>query len=280
MASIPTTPHDNNVTDSTNEIDVIKEAPLPREILSHLYSSMLKARLLARRFRTAPHNSEAVLAGALQNMEAADVIVSALPHPVLDVMLGTEISTVVASQKKSSDGVAPANLKVIAAGPDAVGGVAAGLALSLKRAQSSALVVAVVPGKLTRGAAWDQATTFAATHRLPIVFLADWTDSRTPSRKHDGRDLSHWPFPTIAVDGRDVIAVFRVTKEATSAARRGHGPTLVDCVNFLAPGGRGRDDRDPLTSFRGYLKRHNAWSDEWYKGLESQLKRELTGKSA
>lgn len=80
--------------------------------------------------------------------------------------------------------------------------------------------------------------------------------------------------PTIAVDGRDVIAVYRVTKEAISAARKGHGPTLVDCVNFLAPGSRGKDTRDPVASFRGYLKRHNAWSND-YESIEENLRREL-----
>jgi TPP-dependent pyruvate/acetoin dehydrogenase alpha subunit len=80
--------------------------------------------------------------------------------------------------------------------------------------------------------------------------------------------------PTIAVDGRDVIAVYRVIKEAISSARKGHGPTLVDCVNFVTPGTRGKDERDPVSSFRGYLKRHNAWSDD-YLAIEESLRKEL-----
>jgi TPP-dependent pyruvate/acetoin dehydrogenase alpha subunit len=71
-----------------------------------------------------------------------------------------------------------------------------------------------------------------------------------------------------------VIAVYRVTKEAVSSARKGHGPTLIDCVNFLAPGTRGKDDRDPVTTFRGYLKRHNAWSDD-FLATEESLRKEI-----
>ena len=246
-------------------IDPPLEAPLPREILSLLYSSMLKARLLAKRWRKAQRMSEAILSATLQNTEPGDLLVSAGSHPILRVLSGTSITD--ADSKKDDS-------RVIAAADDAAAGIATGMALSLRRAQSQSIVVAILPAKVTRGSAWDHATQFAAENRLPIVFVADGTEAR-PVRKHECADLSHWPFPTIAVDGRDVIAVYRVTKEAISAARRAHGPTLIDGVNFLAPGNRGKDQRDPLLSFRGYLKRHNAWSDEWYKGLASKLEQEI-----
>jgi TPP-dependent pyruvate/acetoin dehydrogenase alpha subunit len=253
------------------------EAPLPQEILTQLYASMHKAQLLSKRWRNALCMSEAVLAGTLANSEAADLLVSAEPHPILEVLSGTAVASISSGKSRSTTQGESSATRVIVTGNDAAAPLAGGLALALKRVQSNSLVIAILPGKLTRGPAWDQATEFAAANRLPIVFVADGTDTR-PTRKHDGRELSHWPFPTIAVDGRDVIAVYRVTKEAMSAARRGRGPTLVDCVNFVAPGNRGKDERDPLASFRGYLKRHNAWSDEWYKGLEKQLSREISGK--
>ena len=251
------------------------EAPLPQDILSQLYSDMLKARLLAKRWRKAPQMSEAILAATLRNTEPTDLLVSAGLHPILEALSGTAIAEV--EPKAPKDFLDQAKKRVIGAGTEAVAGIAAGLAHALKSATSNAIVVTVVPASVTRGAAWEQATEFAAANRLPVVFVSDGTDSR-PLRRHDGRDLSHWPFPTIAVDGRDVIAVYRVTKEAIAAARRGHGPTLVDCVNFVAPGRRGKDDRDPLATFRGYLKRHNAWSDEWAKNVQADLVREIAGK--
>ncbi len=220
------------------------EAPLPHQVLSELYSRMVQARALAKKNRTAQKASEAVLAATLQNVEPEDQLVSAGPHPVLASLACTY-----------------PDHQLVVAGPETAASLATGLALAAKNSHNSGLVVALLPSRHTRGAMWQQATDFAAEHRLPIVFVADGTEGR-PSRNHDGRELSHWPFPTIAVDGRDVIAVYRVAKEAISAARRGHGPTLVDCVNFVAPGRRGRDDRDPIASFRGYLKRHGAWTSE------------------
>lgn len=266
-------PTQSAVAENTTTSSPTPEAPLPHEELHHLYATMLRARLLAPRLRTASHTGEAVLAATLQNAGEGDVIVSATPHPVLEVLRGAELSTFL-RRKNTAD--VRAESKIIAADPEIFASIAAGLALAGRRTKSDSAVIAFAAGKLTRGSGFESATAFAAENRLPLVIIADWTESRRASRDHDGRHLSHWPFPTIAVDGRDVIAVYRVTKEAINAARRGHGPTLIDCVNFLAPNGRGRDERDPLRCFRGYLQRHHAWSDLWHSELLARRKQEIS----
>jgi pyruvate dehydrogenase E1 component alpha subunit len=238
---------------------------------------MLKARLLEQRFRRAAHTGEAILAGTLQNAEACDVIVSATPHPILEVLRGGNPAVPIDSNGDRSS----AGTKLVAAEPQIFAGLAAGLASASRVASSACVVIGFALGKATQGPGFEEAAKFAGKNRLPLVIVADWSDSRRSSRSHEGRDLSRWPFPTIAVDGRDAIAVYRVTKEAISAARRGHGPTLVDCVNFPAPGARGRDQRDPLLSFRAYLQRHGAWSEAWYNDSLLQFKNEVAaiGKS-
>lgn len=267
MSAQPTTPSSNNP---------VLESPLPREVLARLYASMLKARQLTSRFRNAPKVYDAVLAGSLENAEATDVIVSAIPNPVLEVLRGAELASLTGpklTSKTKLDLPAP-EPKVISAGPESMPGVAVGLAVACKRAQSLAVIIAFAPAKATRTTAWTEAIKFAGAYRLPVIFVLDSGDFRS-ARKHNGPDLSQWPCPTIAVDSKDVIAVYRVTKEAVSAARRGHGPTLVECVDFVAPGRRGTDSRDALASFRGYLKRHEAWSDEWAAELDARLKEEV-----
>ncbi len=239
-----------------------------------LFATMLKARLAAKRLRAAATTSEAILAGALANLSDNDVIISSTVHPVLEVLRGAEISALL---NKKNLPTPISEQRIIVSDNGACAGIASGFALANRRANSSSVAVLFTPGKQTRNSAFDEACGFAASNQLPLVVITDWTQSRSSSRSHDGTALSHWPFPTIAVDGRDVIAVYRVTKEALTAARRGHGPTLVDCVNFLAPGRRGRDERDPLAAFRGYLQRHNAWSQDWYRNLEVELKGEFSG---
>lgn len=248
------------------------EVPLSREVLNELFATMLKARLLAKRLRIAHPTSESILAGALHNVSDRDLVVSATPNAILEVLRGSDLPSLV--RNKNSE---PTTSNVIVPPEDAVASFSAGLALAIQRTPSDAAVIVFTQGQKTRSSVFQQATQYAAEHRVPMVIVADWTASRSSSRNHDGAALSHWPFPTIAVDGRDVIAVYRVTKEAINAARRGHGPTLVDFINFLAPGSRGRDQRDPLLAFRGYLQRHNAWSADWYSDLEANLKREIAG---
>ena len=251
----------------------ILEPPLPREVLNHLYATMLRARHFGQRFRSS-HLGEAILAGTLENAAANDTIVSGTPSPTLELLRGADPITFLA-RRNSNDDDKPIDSKIVVADPNVFSGLAAGIAFAHRRVGSDSIVLAFAPGKLTRSREFQQSIEFAGGHRLPLVIIADWTDSRTSSRNHDGASLSHWPSPTIAVDGRDVIAVYRVTKEATSAARRGHGPTLIDCVNFLAPGPRGRDTRDPLKTFRAYLERHNAWDDSWQSELLSSIQAEI-----
>ena len=235
--------------------NVILEAPLPHHILHHLYANMSRAREHKQHSRFANYG-EAILAGTLENTPDHDTIVSATPSPVLEILRGADPATVLARKKTNNEGE-PRESKIVTANPDTFCSFAAGIAFAHRRAASDSIVLAFAPGRLTRSRAFHQAIEFAGADRLPLIVIADWTDSRSSTRNHDGSSLSHWPSPTIAVDGRDVIAVYRVTKEATSAARRGHGPTLIDCVNFLA-GPRGRDTRDPLKTFRAYLERHNV----------------------
>jgi len=252
------------------------ESPLPRQVLGEMYQSMVRARLLEQRIRGTAHTGEAILAGALPNIEADDVIVAAESHPVLQVLCGADIASWLKPQPstRKKDGLSGIEeSRVVIAGLQSAIAVAAGLALAQKRINSSAITVAILTGKSAKNGLWEEATNFASERRVPLVIIADWTEGRS-GRSHEGRDLSRWPMPTIAVDGRDVIAVYRVIKEAISSARKGHGPTLVDCVNFVAPGTRGKDERDPVSSFRGYLKRHNAWSDD-YLAIEESLRKEL-----
>jgi pyruvate dehydrogenase E1 component alpha subunit len=58
------------------------------------------------------------------------------------------------------------------------------------------------------------------------------------------------------VDGNDVVAVYRVATEAIVHARKGNGPTLIEC----------RFDRseahDPILKMEAYLLRKGLFSEE------------------
>src|SRR5262249_31960892 len=122
-------------TAPTNPAAPILESPLPAEVLHHLYSAMLKARLLSRRIRNSKPTAEAVLAATLQNLEDSDRIVSDFAHPVLEFLRGAELSKIVGprlASKNQHDKPA----RIAAAPPKPAPAIAAGLALSLKTSPS------------------------------------------------------------------------------------------------------------------------------------------------
>jgi hypothetical protein len=110
------------------------EVPLSREVLQNLFVNMLRARLIGGLFRSAVHTTEAVLAGALQNLED-DLVVSATPHPVFSTLLGGDLARLVAS-KTPITRPADANSRFVVCQPEITISIAAGLALAARRLAS------------------------------------------------------------------------------------------------------------------------------------------------
>ena len=94
---------------------------------------------------------------------------------------------------------------------------------------------------------WLEALDRASTDRLPILFIT-W---RRPSSfsgngfKHPAPASRKYTFPTITVDGCDVVAVYRVASEAIEHARKDHGGTHIDCI--------AEKGEDPIHKMEQYL---------------------------
>lgn len=97
-------------------------------------------------------------------------------------------------------------------------------------------------------AAWLKALTLAAEDNLPILFIF-LNGSKTSAVTGRGEAIQlkkkGHGLPIINVDGNDVVAVYRVASEAIAHARKGHGPTLIDC-RLSIPG-------DPIQNMQKYL---------------------------
>ncbi|CDY37428.1 BnaC08g45660D [Brassica napus] len=91
--------------------------------------------------------------------------------------------------------------------------------------------------------------------------------------------------PGVHVDGMDVLKVREVAKEAVSRARRGEGPTLVECETYrfrghsLADPDELRDAaekakyaaRDPITALKKYLIENKLANEGELKTIEKKI---------
>ena len=142
---------------------------------------------------------------------------------------------------------------------DSVVPLATGTAL-LHRVQSqSHLVVAFVEAKPV----WRnrQLLRVAHTQSLPIVYVQ--IEKAVPKTSPTGTEIT-----SIPVDNADVVAIYRVASEAIDKARRGAGPTLIQCVPFLLKKKRSSADhhsQDPIRYMEYYLRKKNLWSEELNK---------------
>ena len=104
----------------------------------------------------------------------------------------------------------------------------------------------------------------ATIHALPMIFVHQPDrkpkKGRRESPRSNGKNSSAaetpW-FPSITVDGNDVVAVYRVANEAISRARLGRGPTLIECRPFRIssrPSRNGTHSHDPIRNMEHYLR--------------------------
>lgn len=127
---------------------------------------------------------------------------------------------------------------------------AAGIGLAEKIKGGDAIAwVSFGEGTTSQGA-FHEGVNLAAVHKLPVIFQCennDYAISVPMNKQMAVRSVAEraaaYGLPGVAVDGTDVLAVYRATREAVARARRGDGPTLIEahCVRLLP---HSSDDND------------------------------------
>jgi len=117
--------------------------------------------------------------------------------------------------------------------------IAAGAALSIHQQASERVALAFSGDGATNQGMFHEALNFAAVFRLPTVFVVENNlyGEFTPLSRHASvQRLSEraaaYGIPGVTVDGNDAWAVYAATREAVARARRGAGPTLLECLTY------------------------------------------------
>jgi pyruvate dehydrogenase E1 component alpha subunit len=127
--------------------------------------------------------------------------------------------------------------------------VAAGVALGLRRQGKGRVAMTWFgEGAASRGD-FHEGVNLAAVLRVPVVFVCNnnqFAYSTPLGRQTLVPDIAlraaGYGIPGVTVDGNDVLAVYRAAREAVERARRGEGPTLIECKTMRIRGHSEHDD--------------------------------------
>jgi pyruvate dehydrogenase E1 component alpha subunit len=119
-----------------------------------------------------------------------------------------------------------------------------------------------------------EALTVAGGQKLPMIFVSHIGGSAEPGgldAQAGAEEIATQAcgVPVIAVDGNDVVAVYRVATEAIVHARKGNGPTLIECIAERA------ETLDPILSMEAYLARKGLFNAEMKREVAAGFAKEL-----
>jgi acetoin:2,6-dichlorophenolindophenol oxidoreductase subunit alpha len=124
---------------------------------------------------------------------------------------------------------------IVGAGPP----VAVGLAMAAQRKGLDRVTAVSFGDGATNTGSFHEAANMAALWDLPMVFVCQNNRYAEMTPTEDTMKLEHvadraagYGMPGVRVDGNDPLAVRSALDEALERARRGEGPTFIECVTF------------------------------------------------
>jgi TPP-dependent pyruvate/acetoin dehydrogenase alpha subunit len=132
--------------------------------------------------------------------------------------------------------------------------IAGGAALSAKLRKTGQVVVCFFGDGAVNNGAFHEGVNLVATWDLPVVFVCENNlyATETPFRQVTKNNSvasrgGAYGIPGVEVDGNDALGVYEKAGEAVERARRGEGPTLLECLTYRW---FGHHEGDPGTAYR------------------------------
>ena len=170
---------------------------------------------------------------------------------------------------------------------------ATGIAMAAKYRKDGSVTLGYLGDGATSANDFHCGLNFAAVWQAPVVFVCQnnhWSIS-VPAKAQTASatfaiKARAYGMPGVLVDGNDVLAVYRATADAIARARRGDGPTLIECRTYRRLGHTSSDDpskyrdeqevvewekRDPIDRFRTWLEQRKLWDGKRDEALREQV---------
>jgi TPP-dependent pyruvate/acetoin dehydrogenase alpha subunit len=175
--------------------------------------------------------------------------------------------------------------------------IAVGAAWTAKRRGQGQVAVCFFGDGASNEGTFHEAANMAALWTLPVVFVCEnnlYGEYTRQDRHQTITDIadraSAYGMPGVVVDGMDAVAVYEAAHEAVGHARRGQGPTLLECktyryfdhVGISATATYRTEDevlrwraRDPIDTLRARLAENGILSIEDADALRARVRAEV-----
>jgi pyruvate dehydrogenase E1 component alpha subunit len=121
--------------------------------------------------------------------------------------------------------------------------IATGAGLSIKLRGTDQVAACFFGDGASNQGTFHEGINLAAVWHLPVVFVCEnnlyamgTRQTRVMLIDNIADRAASYGIPGVVVDGNDVLAVFEATREAVERARRGEGPTLLECKTYRLKG--------------------------------------------
>jgi 2-oxoisovalerate dehydrogenase E1 component len=170
--------------------------------------------------------------------------------------------------------------------------IAGGAALSAQKRQSGQVTVCFFGDGATNTSRFHEGLNLAACLNLPVVYVIENNSYAITVRISYACKIANisdraaaYGIPGVTIDGNDVIAVYEAVKEAVDRARKGLGPSLIECKTYRWHGHftgdpqiyRTKEEveewkkRDPIPMFRKKLVKMGLFTE----GAADKINREM-----
>ena len=293
---------------------------LPKEKLVEMYRKMFEIRSFEEKvFELYAQNmvpgtihlyagEEAVAVGVCSNLRKNDYITSthrghghciakgADPKRIMAEILGKK--TGYCKGKGGSMHIADFSVGML--GATAVVGagipIAVGAGLSIKLRGTDQVVACFFGEGASNQGTFHEGINLAAIWKLPVLFICEnnlyamgTRQSRVMLIKDIANRAAAYGIPGVVVDGNDVLAVYEAAGKAVERARKGEGPTLIECKTYRHKGHsridpakyRPREEveewlrKDPIKRFKEKLLKEKLLSEVEIQGIEMEVTNEI-----
>ena len=174
--------------------------------------------------------------------------------------------------------------------------VATGIGLSFKIRKMNRVVVCFFGDGATSRGDWHEGVNMATVMKCPVVFVCNNNQyaystplDRQMAVEHVADRASAYGMPGEIVDGNDVVAVRDAVRGAIELARKGKGPSLVECKSFRMTGHSAHDNasyvppklfedwekRDPIQRFETSLAEQGVLDESGIQKLSERVVSEI-----